>query len=619
MARDPHASRRGPVSHSTDPDQSNPESNGSSPAGESPGHEGGGDRPRRRRRRGRRRRRRGGGEQPGTPGSAAAAPVQGDGDEIEGEDGDQSASIAPADGQGPADDQRAEGGRKRRRRRRKRGSRPSTPADIAAQRLGIRELYREQKEIIQAALDGRDVLVILPTGFGKSACYQVPSMVLPKPVVLISPLLALLRDQQGKMIQRDIPSVRLDGTIRGPARRAAMERLAQGGPLLVMTTPETFNNPELREVLRQTGISLVAVDEAHCISEWGHDFRPSYLRLGSEIGGLPERPPILALTATATEGVREDLMRTLDLRDPKIVASTPYRGNLAFSVEIVEGDQRIRSLAKLIKRLQRPGIVYCATTRAVDNLYVALRRLRLPVHHYHGKMRAADREREQTMFMKGGRRTVMIATSAFGLGIDKPDIRYIVHHQSPATLEQYVQEAGRAGRDGRRSICHMLFDPADRDIHEALQNLSRVRKDQVYRIGKALAAWGEEDRAPTMEALALSSQLGPRVCSAIVNVFEEVDLVRTLEDGTIELSVPPEQLENEVGALANRFETIRMQDGRRLDSIAEYARSKTCRSMFLEQYFGEQDARPCGLCDNCRKSKSQPKQPKEKGDEFVYP
>ncbi|HYD48938.1 MAG TPA: RecQ family zinc-binding domain-containing protein, partial [Terriglobales bacterium] len=171
-------------------------------------------------------------------------------------------------------------------------------------------------------------------------------------------------------------------------------------------------------------------------------------------------------------------------------------------------------------------------------------------------------------------------------------------------LEQDVQEAGRAGRDGRRAICHMLFDPSDRDIHEALQNLSRVRKDQVYRIGRALMAWGEEDRAPTMEALALSSQLGPRVAAAIVNVFEEVDLVRTLEDGTIELSVSPEQLEAEVGALANRFETIRMQDGRRLDTMAEYAATTECRSIFLERYFGEEDVAPCGLCDNCRRARS---------------
>ncbi|HYD48518.1 MAG TPA: RecQ family ATP-dependent DNA helicase, partial [Terriglobales bacterium] len=405
------------MSHPNDADTGGGQAN-SSADGQGPGD---GRRRRRRGRRGRRRRGRG-----GPPSSENS--LRRDGQDLAGGEAEGAGEIF-GDAQQPAHDSGgAPGdGKRRKRRRRKRRGRPSTPADLAAERLGIRELYREQQAIISNALAGRDVLVILPTGFGKSACYQVPSMVLPKPVVLISPLLALLRDQENKLVQRNIPSVRLDGTVRGNARKAAMARLAEGGSLLVMTTPETFASPELKEMLRTTGVSLVAVDEAHCISEWGHDFRPTYLRLGNEIAGLGERPPILALTATATAEVRSAVTRALDLRDPVIVASTPYRGNLAYSVETVEGDQRIRSLAKYIKRLQRPGIVYCATTRSVDNLYVALRRLRLPVHHYHGKMRAADREREQTMFMKGGRRTVMIATSAFGLGIDKPDIRYIIH------------------------------------------------------------------------------------------------------------------------------------------------------------------------------------------------
>ena len=171
-----------------------------------------------------------------------------------------------------------------------------------------------------------------------------------------------------------------------------------------------------------------------------------------------------------------------------MVASSPHRANLAFEVLEISGDDRLRAMARFVKRLRRPGIIYCATTKAVDDLYGALRLLRMPVHRYHGKMAAEERNAEQELYMKHGRRTIMVATSAFGLGIDKPDIRYIVHYQSPASLEQYVQEAGRAGRDGRRSDCVLLYDPKDRDIHEALLQTSRVRPDQLYRLAAALAA-----------------------------------------------------------------------------------------------------------------------------------
>src|SRR5713101_7995627 len=178
----------------------------------------------------------------------------------------------------------------------------------AAARLGIRQLYPEQERAVAAALAGHDVLIVLPTGFGKSACYQVPSMVLPQPVVLVSPLLALLRDQHEKLLARNIPVERLDGTIRGVARRETLQRIGAGGSRLVMTTPETLAGAELGEALRMSGISLAAVDEAHCISEWGHDFRPAYLRLGERLRALGA-PPVLALTATATQAVRDDIVR----------------------------------------------------------------------------------------------------------------------------------------------------------------------------------------------------------------------------------------------------------------------------------------------------------------------
>ena len=312
----------------------------------------------------------------------------------------------------------------------------------AAARLGIRQLYPEQERAVAASLAGHDALIVQPTGFGKSACYQVPSMILPHPVVLVSPLLALIRDQHEKLLARDIPVERVDGTIRGPARRAALQRIAAGGSLLVMTTPETLAGNELGDALRSAGVSLAAVDEAHCISEWGHDFRPAYLRLGERLRELGA-PPVLALTATATQSVRDDIVKHLGMRAPEVVASSPHRANLAFEVMEISGADRLRAMARFVKRLHRPGIVYCATTKAVDDLYGALRLLRMPVHHYHGRMSAKERNAEQELYMRTGRRTIMVATSAFGLGIDKPDIRYIVHYQAPASLEQYVPRRWR--------------------------------------------------------------------------------------------------------------------------------------------------------------------------------
>jgi len=475
----------------------------------------------------------------------------------------------------------------------------------AATRLGISSLHAEQLRAIRHALSGLDSLVVLPTGYGKSACYQVPSLLLPKPVVVVSPLLALLEDQTRNLEKRGVPVVRIDGTVRGKARREAFERIAEGGPLLVMTTPETLAGEELRPVLLETGISLFAVDEAHCASEWGHDFRPAYLRL-REMLERYGRPPVLALTATATESVREDLIRILDLQDPLVIVASPHRPNLCFEVIECGSTARLRAIARLILRLRRPGIVYCSTTKEVDAVQGALKAMGIPAHRYHGGLKGSERKAEQELFMKRGRRLVMVATSAFGLGIDKPDIRYVVHYQTPASLEQYVQEAGRAGRDGRPSHCILLHHMEDRNIHEFLQGQSRIRPNQLYQLVKTLVAYVEEGRFPDIVDLAASAQLAQRVTAAVVAVLESAGLVEQTSEKYIRPLIPPEELVERARRLTEQFQRLRKLDTERLDSVEEYAMAERCRAQMLREYFGVETGPECGVCDWCRQAGERP-------------
>jgi len=471
---------------------------------------------------------------------------------------------------------------------------------IAQKRFGLSRLYREQERAIRAVLQERDVLLVVPTGGGKSLCYQLPSLLLTRPTVVVSPLLALLEDQYLKMQQLGVPTVRLDSTVGAADRRAALARIAAGGSLLVLTTPETLAGDELGTLLEKTPPGLVAVDEAHCVSEWGHDFRPAYLALGQRLVGL-KAGHILALTATATPPVREDIVRYLGLREPEVIVSSPHRHNLFFSVRRAAGDEKLRQLAKLARRLPRPGIIYCSTTKTVEDVWLGLRLIKVPCARYHGKMTDKDRAEHQARFMRKGKRIVMVATSAFGLGIDKPDIRYIIHYQAPASLERYLQEAGRAGRDGHGAQCILLFDEADLEIQEHLLALSRLSPALLGKFGRALAAWAGEERDANIEELALSAGISQRAATSLVTVLVEAGICERVSGGRVHPTVPLETLVERVEALRSRFEILRREDARRLRAVVEYANEQGCRSVALRRYFGDTDSTPCGRCDLCRR------------------
>ncbi len=485
------------------------------------------------------------------------------------------------------------------RKRRRRGGRQSAEQRVAQERFGIKKLHPEQVRAIKAVRTGHDTLVVLPTGYGKSLIYQVPALLFDRPTVVVSPLISLMRDQERKLRERGVPVVRIDSTLRAATRRQVLARLAKGGSLIVLTTPETLESLA-GSTLAEVKPAMLCVDEAHCISEWGHDFRPSYLRLGALRKPLGD-PVMLALTATATPRVREDIVERLQMKKPVEVIAPPHRKNLRLSAHIAWGDDKITAAAQLIRRLQRPGIVYCSTTKAVDQVASALARAQIPSSRYHGKMKAAERAAAQRKFMKTTRRMVMVATSAFGMGIDKPNIRYIVHYQVPGSLEQYVQEAGRAGRDGKRSQCVLLFDPNDLRIQEHLQAKSRSNPAQVRRVVAALIEWVEEDKPVKPKDLALSARVPVTVARAVSAQLEELGLIHMVKRGEYAGQASTTKIRASAKELATRLETQRLQDARHLESIAAYAETEDCRSVFIRRYFGETRPPRCGICDNCRK------------------
>src|SRR5512138_2510984 len=462
----------------------------------------------------------------------------------------------------------------------------------------IPKFRRGQEQVIRAVLGGRDVLAVMPTGSGKSLTYQLTSQVLPGTTLVVSPLLALIRDQTEKLRSLGVPVERIDSSLTGKERTAAMARLAEGKTKLALVTPESAVSASFRNALAGAPVSLFAVDEAHCVSQWGHDFRPAYLGL-REVAESLGRPRLLALTATATPRVREDILAQLGMRDPEQVVLSFDRANLHFRVVTCGSEEeKLRILfRKLLRRLHRPGIIYSATVKSVEDLAFLSKKLRIPAEYYHGRMKKADRDEKQAGFMKAGRRVVMIATNAFGLGVDKPDIRYVLHFHVPGSLEAYVQEAGRAGRDGKPSRCVLLWSPDDVAIQEYFQEGNYPTGKQVRQVEEALRAWTDTDRAVGLRALATSSNVGEKRTRVVLDFLEENGWATEDDDGKwLAAGVVPENL---LKLAVKWFDEKRIEDKRRLDALVGYAETKICRVRYMLDYFGEPGPERCGRCDNC--------------------
>ncbi len=468
--------------------------------------------------------------------------------------------------------------------------------------FGLRQLRPGQHEAITRTLRGLNTLAAMPTGAGKSLCYQLPATLLPGVTVVVSPLIALMQDQCDKLTALGIPAVQLNSALDIQVARDAEAALAQGHARIVFTTPERLADVEFLAVLRCQRIALLVVDEAHCISQWGHDFRPAFTEIGTVLPELGS-PPVLALTATANDDVIADIATQLRIPVAGVLSSSIYRANLQFSVEAMADEPaKMRRAIEIVASAEGPAVVYAATVKAAGALYAALREAGIPASVYHGKLTSSQRQENQQAFM-GGQATVMVATNAFGLGIDKPDIRLVLHYQMPAGLDVYYQEAGRAGRDGAPARCVLLFLSGDRAVQQFFLN-SRYPSLEDGHTLMALLSTTHPDGSPwTFARLKERLQRPASKLRVLLNLLRREGWLDVKEDGTLRYGTDPERMPD-LPALLTRYVDKSEQDQARLEKMVSYAQAGSCRWRLLLEAFEESspfhDGR-CRSCDNCRR------------------
>jgi ATP-dependent DNA helicase RecQ len=466
---------------------------------------------------------------------------------------------------------------------------------VARKHFGWPSLRPGQFKPMRAVLRRRDALVVLPTGAGKSAIYQIPAVLLPGPTVVISPLLALQQDQILALNERADPAiraVRVSSAETPHQQREAIREIREGRAEFLFITPEQLSNPERLAEVRALKPGLVAIDEAHCISAWGPDFRPEFLSLGPMIKELG-RPPVLALTATASPPIREDIVNRLDLRNPEIHVSGLDRENLFLEVAYcADEDYRWRRLTKLLDETERPGIIYVATRRAAEELSARLTTAGYNATFYHGGLAGSAREQAHEAFLDD-KVDIMVATSAFGMGIDKPNIRWVAHVALPDSPDSYFQEIGRMGRDGEPSRALLLWRAED----EAIQRFFTGGAPDELEIRELAAAL----RAGPATKTALKDQtgLGPRKLGQLLGLLEQVGAA--VAGSSNKWTVPVFAPLPAAAAAAAIVEHERQQvvQRSRTDMMRAYAQTNSCRSQTLLAYFGEDLAERCGHCDNC--------------------
>ena len=479
------------------------------------------------------------------------------------------------------------------------------PLEALEKYFGFRKFLHGQERIISSVLSGRDALVVMPTGGGKSLCYQLPALVMDGVTVVISPLIALMKDQVDALLEKDIPATMINSTLGLAEQRDRIRQMREGAYRLVYIAPERFRNEVFSRALREASIALFAVDEAHCLSQWGHDFRPDYARLGEAREWLGN-PQTIALTATATPEVREDVLSHLRLRDPFQCVTGFERPNLSFTIRQVEGKreklQRIRGLIQT----HQTGIVYCATRKSVDELAEQLHYAALSAVPYHGGMADGERQRAQESFISR-KSHVAVATNAFGMGIDRPDVRFVAHYEVPGSVEAYYQEAGRAGRDGEPSVCELLFNYADTRTQEFFIEGNNPSPDVIKRVYASLQRCSNaagEVRLPLKELALLADLKNTMSLSTSISILSRhryvsrFDIPNQRMRGTrlLQPDLRPVDLQLDWESLREK----ERRDRGKLKAMIEICYSSACRQRDILKYFGELDAGICGSCDRCQ-------------------
>ncbi len=483
------------------------------------------------------------------------------------------------------------------------------PLALLKKHLGYPGFRPGQEELVRAVLAGRDALGILPTGGGKSVCYQIPALALGGLTLVITPLVSLMEDQVRRARAAGLRAAFL-GSAQGTGERRATTEAARAGSLDVLfVAPERIGLSAFRRLLAACDVRLLAVDEAHCISQWGHDFRPSYREIGRLRNDID--CPVLALTATATPAVRDDVRTNLAMVDPEIVVQSFDRPNLAWRVERMRaGENRVRRLHRVLREHPGTAIVYAPTRRAVEEVRDALARLGQRTQAYHAGLSAQTRTRVLHGFLANDCR-VVVATNAFGMGIDKPDVRLVVHMQLPTTLEAYYQEAGRAGRDGEPATCLAFYHRGDRQVGRMFLERTHPRLDLLRRVHRLLKRKRDAFGVVDTTTADLASDTRGRLCQedvrCVLAALERTGAIRWLgEEGSgAGGTAPPERGSDQVRvgvrsradlAWANE---LRRCAARGLDAVEGYARARGCRRYALLRYFGEVSRRRCHACDRC--------------------